>query len=186
LGHQTYPLCSVDQLADLQSRRPHRSLSSSYSRVSLTYSPSATTQSNLSDRPLSTSQAVSIAPDLTGNHSHIRCAATAPPRPNNLNFNPPTSIKRLAASSSTDRLCTSYSPVLNFSNTLTSSINPQTVKTGTGKVIAPEIRWGNWESGKWMEELFKALTSAARPAEEGMERSWVRVAGGIKGEYRRR
>ena len=72
--------------------------------------------------------------------SHILCEATAPPNPNNLNLSPPTSSTRLAASSSTDRLCTSYSPVLNFSSTRTSSISPHTVKTGTGKVIAPERR----------------------------------------------
>ena len=81
------------------------------------------------------------------------------------------------------RLCTSYSPDLNFSSTRTSSIKPQTVKTGTGNVMAPEMRWGNCERGKWMDELFSASMSAWRPEVVGMDRRDWRVPLAMRGEY---
>jgi hypothetical protein len=137
--------------------------------------------------PLSTTVIVSWSSNRSQhNHSHSLCVATAPPRPNSRSLTPPTSITLDVASSTIWRLCTSYSDVLNFSSTRTSSISPQTVKTGTGKVMAPERRWGNWERGKWIEDLLRASIRAARPSEGGMSRSWVRVAGGMSGEYCRR
>jgi hypothetical protein len=52
--------------------------------------------------------------------------------------------------------------------------------------MAPERRWGNCERGKWIEELFSCWMSAARPACGGMDRSWLRGMGGMRGEYWRR
>ena len=114
---------------------------------------------------------------------HSLCIETTPPNPKILNFNPPTSSNLLVASSMTWRFLTSYSFVLNFSKTRISSINPQIVKTGTGNVIAPDNKCGNWDSGKWIELLSSAVIKACRPADWGMLRSCFRVPSAMSGEY---